>query len=100
MQVGNKVIVSSCISTTREYLKEITGETPKYWKVNKDYFNKNNLRLKGENNAWCFTKIRLATAEDFKKIKRNKLLGKVNNIDIESLTIEQLQQIIDITEEK
>ena len=69
MKVGDKVI----LVYTNHYgntkcIKEITGETPKYWKIDDDMFSKETLHKKGYDYAY----INEYDASEMEKYERDR----------------------------
>ena len=93
LKVGDEVAVDSGYSS--QIIKKIEGETPKFWKIGKSLYDKNNGRARG-GGGWHFYYIRELTPIVKDKIIKESAIRKMGSFDFNKLNTSELKKIISI----
>lgn len=93
LKIGDRVIVNSY---SRNMLKKIIGETPKYWKIGKEMYRKNNGKKRGGDTNCRDLYLSEPTEELVDEIYRERLLCQFQSYNWSIFSLDQLQKIADI----
>jgi hypothetical protein len=94
LKIGDKIIINSF--NGGNMLKKIIGETPKYWKIGKEMYRKNNGKKRGEDTNCRDLYLIEPTEELVDEIYRERLLCQFQSYNWSIFSLDQLQKIADI----